>query len=243
MGIFDFFKKSQYDDQKQNTEYVDTRFLNWYKRGVHTAYPSWMEYECGITNPRAKEAQMVTCGYLYHTGAVKGVTDCKLTPEGEQYIAEHQEIITAESYRKYDITYNDYTKEKALLGDGAEPEEVLMSIINKRIIEHTKANQFGLLRNDFLAKAQYFEKQKDYKRALLFFIIVQYYDISGLGNNTFSKNDITYAPAVVKALRKYAPYYDPKMLDKLYKLYVPKAATSIDAYAVMLGRIMAGEVD
>lgn len=242
MGIFDFFKKAQFDCQKQDVEYVDTRFLNWYKRGVYTAYPSWMEYECGITNPRAKEAQMVACGYLYHTGTVKGVTDCKLTTEGEQYIAEHQEIITAESYRKYDITYNDYNKEKALLGDDAEPEAVLMSIINKRIGEHAKANQFGLLRNDFLTKAQHYEKQKDYKRALLFYIIVQYYDVSGLGNNTFSQNDITYAPAVVKALRKYAPYYEPKMLDNLYKLYVPKSATSIDAYAVMLNRIMAGEV-
>lgn len=248
MGLFDFFKKKTVDteekpqnyNQNASTPYANVRFLNWYEKGMHSAYPVWMEVECGIVNAPLKEKEMIEAGYLYHSGEFKGVTDCKLTDSGKAFVADNTEILIANSYRKYDITMDDYYNEKRL-NPILSPREILWSILNKRADIYERNKQFSFLRNVYLAMAMDCEKNKEYEECLQYYIIVQFFDVSGLENGGISREHIFVAPAIKKAIHKYSEHYNPEMIKSVEALNLPMSLTSIKTFKTLISKMLNGE--
>ncbi len=243
MGLLDIFRRTDtklLDDT--DTDYINTRFLNWYAVGQHINYPQWFEYECGITDAKAKENQMIQRGLLCHSANNKGATDCELTGDGITFLEEHKEILIAESYRKYEVSIEDYYAEKNLLSENAEPIEILFSILEKRKDVYIKKKMFGFLRNIYLCKAQVYEKNKNFPLSLQYYIFTLRYDLSGLGNDSpISRDNVNIPPAIIKAIYKHRNHYNPSMIANCQGLYIPQSLTSEQTFQSIVKKIINNE--
>lgn len=159
--------------------------------------------------------------------------------KGNTFLEENKELLIADSYRIYDVSIEEYFNETKLFSEDYNSLDVVKSILNKRIAIYSKQKNFGLLRNVYLHLAQIAERNNDFSKAMKNYIIVQYYDMTGLGNNdTFSKDNITLAPAIIKAISQYKNYYDKKMITTCKDLYAPKTLTAFEEFEKIINKIV-----
>ena len=228
--------------QKADNDIVNTRFLNWYVKGLHKSYPQWMKYDCGINDPNLKEQQMVERELLYHTGTFKGVTDCVLTDKGHDYLNSHSEILVVLDFIQYGVTFDHYYAEKKLHEIGTPPEAILEFILDKRLSEYPAKNMYGLYRCALLSKAEYYETKNRIDESLQFYLYTMRMDLTGLDNNgMLSAADLTIALAIKRALYKYRENCTNKMIDNCKQLNIPKSILSFATFKKVVNDIMSGK--
>ena len=257
MGFLDYIfgkKKESHNDnviqdvqeispQNADNDIVNTRFLNWYVKGLHKSYPQWMKYDCGINDPCAKEQQLVERGLMKHSGTFKGVTDCVLTDKGIEYLEEHKELLfILECKKYYDIEFEDFYSEKKLHDNTTPPELIVDFILDKRIQECPQRGDFTTYRKALLSKAEISEKNRKYEDCLQFYLYTLRLDLTGLDNGgELCSCNLAIAPAIKKAIFKYKEYLTPKMIENCKKLCIPKSITSFEKFKKIVNDILAGK--
>lgn len=162
--------------------------------------------------------------------------------KGNAFIEENKELLTADSYRVYDVSIEEYFNETKFYTEGYNSLDVVKSILNKRIAIYSKEKNFGFLRNVYLKLAEIAEREKDYSCAIKNYIFTTYYDVTGLGNNnSFSPDDIFLAPAVIKAIEKYKDLYTREMINECKELYIPRSCTSFKEFEKLIKKIINNE--
>lgn len=162
--------------------------------------------------------------------------------KGNSFLEENEELLSADSFKVYDVSVEEYFNEAKSYTEGYNSLDVVKSILNKRIAIYSKQKNFGFLRNVYLKLAEIAEREKDYSCAIKNYIFTTYYDVTGLGNNnSFSPDDIFLAPAVIKAIEKYKDLYTTEMISECKELYVPRSCTSIKEFEKLIKKILNNE--
>ncbi|MCM1335387.1 MAG: SAP domain-containing protein [Bacteroides sp.] len=162
-----------------------------------------------------------------------------LSQKGKDYLEQYSEVLTAESFRAYDVSVEEYYLAKIKFPKETRPNDILWSIFNENIILYSKENKFGLLRNVYLSMAKYCENESRFAESERYYCAVLRYDLSGLGNgNTYSFSDVGLYPGIVKPIKKYKEYFnEEEILGFCEKLYLPRSITDFPTFKKILSDI------
>lgn len=126
------------------------------------------------------------------------------------------------SVASYGIGFERYEEYKKQLNPHLKPNDIIWHILNDDFNRHNMKNDFGLARNSLYNMAQFLEKENRHKQALYYYVIVLYYDTSGLGNGGYVDEEPQYiylAPDLVSRLVKYREHYEEDMVQQCYSRY------------------------
>lgn len=167
-----------------------------------------------------------------------------LSQKGKDYLEQYSEVLTAESFRAYDISIDEYFATKKKLNNIPSPNNILWHIFNENIIFHSKNKNFGSLRSVYFSMAKYCEKESRFIESERYYCAALRYDLSGLGNgNTYSFRDIYIVPAVVLGIRKHKEYYDEnEVLTFCQKIYLPRSIADFKTFKKVLSDIFNDEL-
>lgn len=207
------------------SDYNISVFLNAYKKGSpimpNSKYYKYFETECNINNPSKFHKQLISNGYF--------VTDSNnsnnfiLSDKGKEFLKEHDDCVKIHSYKKYDITWQEYSVKKNSYPD-LSCDEIIWMILEKKYAAYRAKKMWGFARNIMLYKAQICDSNKNYAQAFKYYTIVLYYDLSGCNNDNYidEKENVLYiAPAIEKKLQKYSTYYNDDVIDVCFKIKLP----------------------
>lgn len=106
------------------------------------------------------------------------------------------------------------------------------------------ARDFGLARNELYNEALLLAEEEKQTDALMHYILVLYYDMSGCANGgrIEPKADLCLAPAITKAIYNRKEHYTTEMLDRCYDRYnLPYHYFSKPAFGKLLNMIFEDE--
>lgn len=159
--------------------------------------------------------------------------------KGNEFLEENKELLIADSYREYGITVEQYFREKERLSTPDNSIDVVKSILNNQIHLFSYQRNYGLVRCVYSHLAKIAEKEENFSEALKNYIFVQYYDVSGLGNNDiFSDKEIAIFPAIMKSISTYREYYNKEMVYECEKLFLPKSLVAFNYFVDLIESIV-----
>lgn len=136
-----------------------------------------------------------------------------------------------EHYKKYDylrsvarygIDFDRYEEYAKKLNSYLKPNDVIWHILNDDFNRHNLAKDFGLARNSLYKMAQLLEKENHNNQALYYFIIVLYYDTSGLGNGGYIDDEpqtMYLSPDLISSIVNHREYFEESMIQQCYSRY------------------------
>ncbi len=145
--------------------------------------------------------------------------------------------------KKYGIKFEEYEAQQKKT-QSSRSNDVIWQILNAKFNEYNMARDFGLARNELYNKALLLSEEEKQADALLHYILVLYYDMSGCANSgrIEEKADLFIAPAITKAIYERKEYYSAEILDRCYDRYnLPHHYFSKSAFAKMLAMIFEDE--
>ncbi len=90
-------------------------------------------------------------------------------------------------------------------GDKENYLDIAIKILDENSTKYRNSDSWGLYRNTFLARADFFSKKNDFLEALNSMSKICILDMSGLGNNSsYSVSDIFLAPGIFNSIDKYS---------------------------------------
>lgn len=103
-----------------------------------------------------------------------------LTESGEQVLLENQNLIKAHQDQYISaVEYKDYS----IKFPEDSYDDIKIKILNDQMAKNVREQRFGLVRINNLALGDLYQKQKEYKIALKYFIKAMLFDCSGLKNS------------------------------------------------------------
>lgn len=103
-----------------------------------------------------------------------------LTESGEQVLLENQNLIKAHQDKYISaVEYKDYS----IKFPEDSYDDIKIKILNDQMAKNVREQRFGLVRINNLALGDLYQKQKEYKIALKYFIKAMLFDCSGLKNS------------------------------------------------------------
>lgn len=160
------------------------------------------------------------------------------TEQGWTHLRKYGYLFTVE---KYGITVVEYEEEVNKGGIGKE-NDIIWRILNRKFNQYNLSRDFGLARNELLHQAYLLDAEERHVDALMHYILVLYYDMSGCANGGYiePKADLCLAPAILKAIHDRQKHYSPDMVNRCYERYaLPKHHFSKAAFARLLADIFA----
>lgn len=145
--------------------------------------------------------------------------------------------------KKYGIRSEEYEAQQKKT-PASSSNDVIWQILSAKFNEYNMARDFGLARNELYNKALLLSEEEKQKDALMHYILVLYYDMSGCVNSgrIESKADLCLAPTITKAICDRKEYYSTEMLDRCYERYIlPHHYFSKSAFAKLLTMIFEDE--
>lgn len=104
-----------------------------------------------------------------------------LTFKGRETVRDYEHIILAHKDRYFDVSSAISYRRKLPYPYGYG--DLKWSYLGDQAMLHTKEQNFGLLRNDYLAQADHLDTESKYHNALSHYIVVVLLDASGIGNS------------------------------------------------------------
>lgn len=160
------------------------------------------------------------------------------TEQGWTLLKKYNYLFTVE---KYGISVAEYEAEVSKGAIGKE-NDIIWRILNRKFNEYNYARDFGLARNELLHQAYLLDAEERYTDALMHYILVLYYDMSGCANGgRFEpKTDLYLAPAILKAIHDKQEHYTPDMVNRCYDRYsLPRHHLTKAAFSKLLTDIFA----
>lgn len=160
------------------------------------------------------------------------------TEQGWTHLRKYGYLFTVE---KYGISIAEYEEEVSKGGIGKE-NDIIWRILNRKFNQYNLSRDFGLARNELLHQAYLLDAEERHVDALLHYILVLYYDMSGCANGGYiePKSDLCLAPAILKAIHDRQEHYTPDMINRCYERYtLPKHYFSKAAFTRLIADIFA----
>lgn len=160
------------------------------------------------------------------------------TEQGWALLKKYNYLFTVE---KYGISVAEYEAEVSKGAIGKE-NDIVWRILNRKFNEYNLARDFGLARNELLHQAYLLDAEERHTDALMHYILVLYYDMSGCANGgRFEpKTDLYLAPAILKAIHDKQEHYTPDMVNRCYDRYsLPRHHLTKAAFSRLLTDIFA----
>lgn len=104
-----------------------------------------------------------------------------LTFKGRETVRDYEHIVLAHKDKFFDVVSVISYREKLTYPYGYG--DLKWAYLGDQTMIHTKEQNFGLLRNTHLARADHLEREKKYSSALSEYIVVVLFDLSGLSNS------------------------------------------------------------
>lgn len=162
-----------------------------------------------------------------------------LTEAGKEYIEtpEAQNIIPA-FYNRYDISFYEYFC-TLRSNPTKSPREILWLAMDEQQENYEIDDNYGLARNVVLHRAYYFHDEKNYEKALEYYIKTIYYDISRCKNTGHieKESDSLLAPGVVKHIKNLSKYYSEDMIEKCNDIELPRKY-SLKKFKILIENII-----
>lgn len=119
------------------------------------------------------------------------------------------------SLKQYSIKWQEFDEAQKKYSPYLKPNDVIWRILNDKFNEWNTCKCYGLARNELLYMAKLLESENRNVDALLHYVLVLYYDTSGLSNGNYLV-DITLAPGIIEKIHKLKDYYDPRIIERCY---------------------------
>ncbi len=145
--------------------------------------------------------------------------------------------------KKYGIRFDEYEAQQKKM-QSTRSNDVIWQILNAKFNEYNMARDFGLARNELYNIALLLAEEEKQTDALMHYVLVLYYDMSGCANGgrIESKADLCLAPAITKAIYDRKEHYTTEMLDRCYDRYnLPHHYFSKSAFGKLLNMIFEDE--
>lgn len=160
-----------------------------------------------------------------------------LSEKGSKFIKDNYFYIGLHNHQNWCISIYEYEHKKNSFSFKPLFNDVVWGIFNDRNLEYTKKYNWGLVRNNIsnMAELLFSENKKD--NALLLYITVLYYDLSGLDNNNIllDFDQLFIAPGLIKIILNLKEYYDEKLIETLpFINQLPFSYFSIDTFKIIL---------
>ena len=125
------------------------------------------------------------------------------------------------SVSRYGIDIDRYEEYEKKLNSHLKPNDVIWHILNDDFNKYNIRKDFGLARCSLFSMAQFLENENRHKQALLFYILVLYYDTSGLENNGRLEEPqyISLVPGLLIKLVNLSEHFDDSMIQQCYSRY------------------------
>lgn len=204
------------------------RYIDEHPSSAQYAYfPPFFQWELEITDGYAYLRRMLRQGYLKKDEAGNVV----LTDQGRDAIQD-------EHVRLFDlgnpyVPVVEYMKEKTRLGPDATFEEIMLSVLLKKLPATKEQDDFLAVENMNLDAALLYESAGDGKNAVYYYLTALYYETCGLEyyeklvryvHGKCKADDvraefrgICIHPEVMEGLRRLKDHLDPAMIPEIFK--------------------------
>lgn len=162
------------------------------------------------------------------------------TEKGREHLKRYDYLFKV---KKYGIGFAEYEAQQKKTQSTCS-NDVIWRILNAKFNEYNTAHDFGLARNELYNKALLLAEEEKQTDALMHYILVLYYDMSGCANGgrIEPKADLYLAPAITKAIYDRKDQYTTEMLDRCYDQYtLPHHYFSKPAFGKLLNMIFEDE--
>ena len=162
------------------------------------------------------------------------------TEKGREHLKRYDYLFKV---KKYGIRFEEYEAQQKKT-PSSRSNDVIWQILNTKFNEYNMARDFGLARNELYNKALLLSEEEKQTDALMHYILVLYYDMSGCANcgRIEAKSDLCLAPAITKAIFDRKEFYSTEMLDRCYDRYtLPHHYFSKPTFGKLLNMIFEDE--
>lgn len=211
-------------------DYVRSVFLRYMSRHPSyrsvTTFPDYFQRELNISDGYRYVKQLLRQGFL----EMDGEDTVALTQAGQNAINENH-IKFFEWSTPY-VSYQEYSTEHALRGTRYPFEVVMNRLLLKKRKEFCETNNFTAIRDISLDIAQLYHALDNGEKALFYYLISLFYDISGLEyyqiiisyfDGKLTKKAVEEAfygiairPSVIDGIRALNDYYQENMVHQIY---------------------------
>lgn len=135
---------------------------------------------------------------------------------------ENKELIIAFE-NHYDITLQEFYLVKSKCHASSTPYDILWHTLNEKQLLYSKNKSYSLLRNVHLNQARLLEDEEKYTDALLHYVLVAYYDLSGCDNSSciIPKEESLIPIGIVQHIQKLSDYYTDEIIERCSRIYLP----------------------
>ena len=149
-----------------------------------------------------------------------------LSEKGVDFLSKHEDYIECHRNTAWGISLDEYTKEKANIGEN-DFYKIALHILNKKL---SSTNTDGF-RNIYYSIAQIYAHTGDMATSLKNLLLVLFFDVNWTPNQALisklaPSDDIAdyyhfngFAPGLIKDICNLKDYYNEQMVNEIYKTY------------------------
>ena len=194
----------------------------------------------GLSETGKKEALILRILANVDTDSLNLETYYIPSPKGWEHFHKYEHILTL---KNYGISWEQYVSYSKTRPDYLKPNDIIWQMLNARKNAHLIGGDFGLARNEILNMAKLLESEEKYTDALLHYISVLYFDVSGCANGgrVDPVDSLTIAPAIVRSIFNLKEYYSEQITERCYRQDLPNQYVSVGKFRKLLQDIFNDE--